>query len=379
MKNNFFDPKRALSIARKEFSHIFRDKFTMGMALGLPLIIVFIFGVAIELNMSSIPIAVLDQDHSQSSRQLIETFSSSSYFKTHNLTQMNEVLKNLESEQNKAALVIPFHFEKDLLSGKTANVQVLVNGADNQAAGSVIAYVAEIQSLANKKILSSFQSPFLQNSRISLESRFLYNPELNSKWFNVPGLMVIILAMVAILLTALTVAKEWESGSMELLLSTPVKPLEIIVGKISPYAVICLIAVVMTYTCARLFFGVPFRGSLFTYSLGCILFLVTYLSQGLMISVVTRKQMLAMQFAMISGLIPSMLLSGFIFPIENMPTFFRYFTYILPARWFIQISRASFLQESTLWQLKQPFVVLFCLMIFFIFVAFKKFKKDLEP
>ncbi len=371
---NGFNVRRALAIAKKEVAHILRDKFTLIMALVLPLVVVFVFGFAIEFNQSNIPTSFLDQDKSQTSRQFIETLTSSNYFKAEPLFSFSNMPRQLESESSKAIIVIPPQLEKDLLSGRGGEIQILINAADNQSAGSILSYLGQIQKMANAKIFCP--SPILVPN---LESRYLFNPELSSKWFTVPGLMVIIMTMIAILLTSLTVAREWESGSMELLLSTPIKPLEIIMGKIAPYAVLCMIAVMIVYYCARLIFKIPFAGNLFVYLLGCILFLITYLAQGIMISVVARKQMLAMQMSMLTGLLPSQLLSGFIFPVENMPVFFQTLTMILPARWFMEISRQSFLQGSTLWQMRTPFLAMAALMTLFVFVAFKRFKKDLEP
>jgi ABC-2 type transport system permease protein len=374
MNEQIFQPRRAIAIAKKEFAHVFRDRFTMGLALGLPIVIVLIFGIAIEFNQTNIPTAILDQDRSQSSRQFIETLSSSGYFEVVSIQRFSEVQKQLESESSKTAIIIPPKLESDLVSGRGAEIQVLVNAADNQAAGSILSYLGDIQQRTNKKLVGS--AP--QNIP-ALQSRFLFNPELNSKWFTVPGLLVVIMSMLAILLTALTVAREWEFGSMELLLSTPVKPLEIIVGKMTPYAVLCMSAVLITYFCARVFFGVPFAGSYIAFFVGCILFLVTYLAQGLMISVITRKQMLAMQISMMTGLLPSMLLSGFIFPLENMPIFFRGLTMVLPAKWFMEISRGSFLQGASFWQMRDAFFALSLQMFFFVFIALKNFKKDVEP
>lgn len=370
---------RAIAIAKKEVFHILRDRFTLGLALGLPFIVVILFGFAIEFNQSNIPTAIIDQDRSQTSRQLVRILSSSSFFKVDSVdhflsSRLDQLEKLLESGDSQAVLVIPSRLESHLYTGRGAKIQVLVNAADNASAASVLHDLSQIQGRVSREL---FQSPL--GGGVQLESRFLFNPELNSKWFTVPGLMVLIMTMIAILLTALTVAREWEFGSMELLLSTPVKPLEIIIGKIAPYAVLCLFAVALVYFCARLIFDVPFRGNIWVYLLGCVLFLMSYLAQGLMISVITRRQMLAMQLSMISGLLPSQLLSGFIFPIENMPRFFQNLTCFLPARWFMEISRKSFLQGATLWQMKEAFLALFGLMILFVTVAFRKFKKDLEP
>jgi len=221
MKSDFFQFRRAFAIGKKEFAHISRDKFTLVLALGLPLVIVLVFGVAIEFSPSDIPTAVLDQDKTQASRQLIETWSSSRYFVSKSILSFSEVRKQLESEKSKTVIVIPPKFERDLLSGRNADVQVLVNAADNSSAGPVLSYLGQIEGMANKRLLGRELTRGVQ-----LESRYLFNPELNSKWFTVPGLMVIIMTMIAIMLTALTVAKEWEFGSMELLLSTPVNPLK---------------------------------------------------------------------------------------------------------------------------------------------------------
>jgi ABC-2 type transport system permease protein len=231
-----------------------------------------------------------------------------------------------------------------------------------------------MQSLAARKITGH---PLPEP--VALKTRFLYNPELNSRWFVVPGLMVVVLGILSILLTALTVAREWENGSMELLLSTPVEPVEIILGKLGPYLVLGLGAIAFVYLMARLGFGVPFRGNYLVFFAGCGLFLITYLAQGLLISVLTRRQQLAMQFSMMTGLLPSILLSGFIFPIESMPRFFRILTGALPARWFMIICRDVFLKGSGVFDLRYPFLALGIISVAMVTVSSRNFKKDLEP
>ncbi|MGZ6442190.1 MAG: ABC transporter permease [Pseudobdellovibrionaceae bacterium] len=366
--------RRARAMALKEVAHILRDKFTLIMALVLPVVIVSIFGLAIEFNLNQLPTIYLDSDKTPSSRLLVEKFGSSHFFEMSPVWQVREGMERIESEKAKGFVIIPPQFEKDLLSGRGAEVQVLVDAADNASASSMLGYLSSIQARAAEAI-TDLKPP----SPLRLESRFLFNPELNSKWFTVPGLTVILMTMLALLLTALTIAREWETGSMELLLSTPVQPLEIIFGKLAPYGILCLGSVVMVYGVARLGFGVPFRGSHLVYLFGTALFLITYLAQGLMLSVLTRKQMLAMQAALLSGLLPSQLLSGFIFPIENMPKFFQYFTALLPARWYMVISRASFLQGSSFWELRHAFLGLSLIGALFITISVKRFKRDVEP
>lgn len=369
-----FSWSRAGAIAKKEMYHVLRDPFVLVFSLGPPVFLLFVFGLAIEFNVKNIPLAVNDMDHTQSATTLIENFGSSGYFIIHPVRSPKIAEDRLWSGQDRAALIIPNGFQRDLFSGRNGAVQILLDGSDNSTVQSILGYVSTIQKIAAEKI-AHFDS--VQN--VNLKTRFLFNPELNSRWFVIPGLMVTIMSVLTILLTALTIAREWENGSMELLLSTPIKPLEIIIGKLAPYAVLGTVGVTFVYVVSRLFFKVPFHGSIVVFGSGCILFLITYLSQGLLISVVTRSQQVAMQIAIMSGLLPAQLLSGFIFPIESMPEFFRYFTMIFPARWFMIISRQSYLKGSTLSDLSIPFMALGILCLLMILMAKKKFKRDLEP
>ncbi len=369
-----FSVRRAQAVARKEVYHILRDPTTLGAALVLPVFMVVMFGVAIEFNVKHVALAVNDADQTQSSRRLLETFASSDYFLIRRVASPRDAVVAVSAEEARAALIIPPRFEQNLFDGRGAEAQLLVDGSDNSTVGPILGYVGGIQAIASRRI-----GGFDARPPYELRTRFLFNPELNSRWFVIPGLTVVVMSILSILLTALTGAREWENGSMELLLSTPVSPLEIIVGKLAPYGTLGIIAVVAIYLIARLVFAVPFAGSLWVFGLGCLLFLVTYLAQGLLISVMTRKQTIALQLSMMSGMLPSNLLSGFIFPIESMPAFFQYFTMILPARWFMEIARATFLQGSSLLELAAPFCALAVICALMIVLAARRFKRDLEP
>jgi ABC-2 type transport system permease protein len=370
-----FSLRRALSIAKKEKFHILRDPFTLTMATILPVLLVLIFGLAIEFNVKDIGLTVHDSDRTFSSRKLVEVFSSSQYFKINqNQSSTENAIKNLDSDRSKAILIIEPQFEHSLLSDGSAKVQFFLDGADNSTAGVILGYLGGIQQAATLKLTGQEGQPFLQ-----LKTRYLFNPELSSPWFVVPGLAVVVIAILSILLTALTVAREWENGSMELLLSTPVQPLEIVIGKLIPYTIIGLAAVLLVVIVAIFGFGIPFAGNFFLFGLGSFIFLIACLAQGMLISVLIRTQQLSMQVAMITGLLPSLLLSGFIFPLESMPTVFQNFTSILPSKWFMIISRGIFLKGADLIDLKIPFVGLFVLSSILIVTATKKFKKDLEP
>jgi ABC-2 type transport system permease protein len=365
--------RRSAAVARKEWFHIRRDPFTLALALVLPLVMVIIYGVAIDFNIKNVALAVSDSDQTQASRRLVDTFASSNYFHVLPVVSPSAALQGVTEERAKAALIIPPRFEKDLGAGRGAKAQILIDGADNSTVGPVTQYVGTIQTIASERLMDVNLTPPYE-----IRTRFLFNPELNSRWFVIPGLVVVIMAILSIFLTALTVAREWENGSMELLLSTPIEPIEIIVGKAAPYAALGLTATAFVYIIARTVFGVPFEGNLGVFALGCVIFLVTYLAQGLLISVVTKQQTIAMQFSMLTGMLPSNLLSGFVFPVASMPRFFWYFTMLLPARWFMVIARHTFLEGSTLVQLAVPFAALSLSCVVMVTLAASKFKRSLE-
>ena len=369
-----FSLRRVEAVTRKEIWHIWRDPFTLGMALVLPMILVVIFGIAIDFDVHNAPLAVQDQSQSAASREFTRIFANSGTFRIEPVHSDGPLEGLLRDEQAKAVLVIPPEFARDLEIAPRIDVQFLLDGADNTTAGSVLASLTGIQEAANRRLVPGWSPP-----PATLTTRLLFNPELKTPWFIVPGLAVVVVAIVSILLTALTVAREWENGSMELLLSTPVRPIELIIGKLAPYTVIGLLAVLFIYIVARLGFDVPFRGSHLVLLAGAFLFLSAYLAQGLLISVVTRKQQLSMQFAIVSGLLPSVLLSGFVFPIESMPIPFHYLTMIFPARWFMVISRDLFLKGTYLPDLIAPFGALLLLNTIMLSVAVRRFKRDVEP
>ncbi|HOW28512.1 MAG TPA: ABC transporter permease [Elusimicrobiota bacterium] len=370
-----FKFSRARSIALKEIRHILRDPFTVALALGLPFILVIFFGYAIDFDMKDIRLTCVDFDQSRASRQLTEIFSESGYFKIGFPERPDLFLQELDQEKTAGVLIVKPDFGKTLSSpGQTAKVQLLLDGADNSKTSAILSYLPGIQRAAAARLTG-----LKRQEPVKLRTRFLFNPELNSRWFVVPGLATVLIGLISILLTALTVAREWENGSMELLLSTPVRPLEIIVGKILPYVALGLGGVLFVYLAARIGFRVPFHGSHALFIAACLMFIMAGLSQGLLISVVTRQQQLAMQLSMISGLLPSLLLSGFIFPIESMPVFFHYFTAILPPRWFMVIARGIFLKGAGIGELIGPLAALLVMDIVLMTAATKRFKKDLEP
>lgn len=370
MNNKFL--RKVFSIAKKEQFHIMRDPYALAIAILVPFFIVIVFGMVIDFDVKNIAINYQDQNQTAHSRDFLQKLERSGYFKTSKrLNSPEEAYREIENGDSKAFVQIPPDFEKNILSKKTTKVQILLDGADNSTAGVILGYLSKFNIYVNSNY-------FGINPKVQINEQFYYNPQLLSSWFVVPGLTAIILALISILLTSLTIAKEWENGSMELLLSTPVKPIEIIMGKMLPYLVIGLAALALVLVQSFTVFKIPFNGSFITFIFTSVLFLLSCLAQGILISIIAKNQQLAMQISMITGLLPSLLLSGFIFPIENMPLFFQTLTSLLPARWYIQISRSIFLKGADISNVLAPTLALLGLSLVLVTAAIKKFKTNLE-
>lgn len=372
-----FSFNRLGSIFKKECRHIVRDPFTMLLSMLLPLLVVLVLGNCIEFNLKEISVVVVDHDKSEESRRLIESFNSSNYFKTYFEDSPDAAFSEILKEDAKAAIVIPPQFGKNTKFGreKKSSVQILLDGADNSSVGSIMNYIGTISFSAMNKIMG--HETKAKKPPLTIKERYLFNPELNSRWFAIPGLAAVIIALVAILLTSLTICKEWEQGSMELLISTPVESSELIIGKISPYAILASIGFLIVYFCARVLFKVPMAGSNIILFSATLLFIMNYLGIGLFISVTTKIQQIAVQKALTIGLLPTAMLSGFIFPIEYMPTVLQYLTVIFPARWYVEISRNEFLRGGSFSDLLKPFSILLIQSILIIRASISRFKRKL--
>ncbi len=370
-----FSLVRARAIFVKEFKHILRDPFTLVMALVLPLMIVLVLGNSIEFNIRSIPMVYNDADRTESSRQLIETFASSNYFQPRPVNNPNDGFDEILGERARAVLIIPPTFERDLYAAHHgASAQILLDGADNSSVIAITNYLNTINQNAMLKISDGVSIP----ADLTLRTRYMFNPELNSQWFSVPGLTAVIIALVAIMLTTLTICREWERGSMEMLLSTPATTLEIILGKVIPYAILSFIGFILVFIVGRMVFGVPFVGGYLTLILGTGLFILGYLAIGLFISVSTHKQDVAIQFACIVGLLPALVLSGFIFPVEYMGRSYRAVSSLFPARFYIDLSRDQFLKGSSMGDLWPQMGAMAAIALVLIIACLIRFKRTLE-
>lgn len=373
--------RRLLAVSRKETLHIRRDPRSLILAMGIPMLMLLMFGYALTLDVDRVPFVVWDQGHTPESREFIARFTATRYFDFQGtVTDYAGVERAIDTRQAMLALVLPPDFAPRLAAGRSAGVQAIVDGSDANTAGIVLGYTQAIASGFNQQLaLEQVQRITGQapSPALDLRTRVWFNPDLESRNFIVPGIMAVIMGLIAALLTSLTIAREWERGTMEQLISTPVKPAELILGKLLPYSVIGLANMVIAVLMAVYLFDVPLRGSVpLLFAVGMI-FVVGTLAQGILISTVAKQQLLASQFAMISTFLPAFLLSGFAFAIANMPLPVQGITYIVPARYFVALVKGIFLRGvglETLWR-DALFLVVFALIV--TGIAIRKTRKRL--
>lgn len=366
--------RRALAIGHKEVMHILRDRQMLAFALVMPVVLILLFGYAVSFDIDSIPLAVVDQDHSRESRGLVDAFVQTDTFAlVAQLEDPDGVEPLFRRGAAKAALVIPAGYGDDLARGREATAQVLVDGADNVTAGVTLGYANAVALDASQRFIAGQLGAFEPPLEVRVIT--LFNRTLESAVFLVPGLMVLILVMVAVMLTALTVAREYERGSMEQLFATPVGRVEVILGKLGPYLVLGLLQVLLVLAMGVVLFDVPARGSLVLLFGVALVFLLAMLMQGLLISVVTKNQMVASQAAVISTLLPSLLLSGFVFPIENMPTPLQVIASLLPARYLVHALRAILLRGNGLDVIAVDLAAMGAFFLLLLVIATKRFER----
>ena len=337
---------RVFSILRKETREILRDPFTLGIALALPLVMLFLFAYGVNTDVRNIQLAVLDFDHTPASREYALTFYHSGYFvSAGNASDYEQAGRMLDSDVADAVLVIPSGFGRDLQSGKPAQVQTLLDGSYTPTAQVAQSYVEAINADYNGRLLSQVIQTRTGQSldqfiALSVAPRVRYNPGLESVNAIVPGLFGVILMAFPPLLSALAIVREKERGSIQQVFVSPILPVELIVGKLIPYAVIAFIEMLIILAGGLLWFGVPFRGSLPLFFFASFLFVLCTVGIGLFVSTLTSKQVTAMLFAIVLTIMPSMLFSGFIFPVHTMPLPMQVYANAFPTRYFIDLSRA---------------------------------------
>jgi ABC-2 type transport system permease protein len=341
---------RIQALAEKEALHIARDPLTLTLAFVLPLVMLVLFGYGVSLDIDHIPLSVTDLDGSPESRELRARFTAAEEFVDAGDAPLGGAQALFETGKAAAVLTIPQGYARDLSRGEAVVLGFELDAADAQSAQQALTRAdALVRGLSARGLDPMVVAISGKNGlRPPIEARAWtrFNPAGKSALFLVPGLTAYVLAIVAVLLTSLTVAREWERGSMEQLFATPVGRMEIVIGKLLPYLGMGLLCVGLVLAAGGWVFGVPFRGNLLVLALGSLLFLGAMLGQGLLISVVTRNQMVATQVSTLSSMLPSMLLSGFMFPIENMPTLLQMLSKIVPAQYFIRLLRGVLLKGN---------------------------------
>ncbi len=334
--------RRLWAVARKEAIQLRRDARSLALAFALPVLLVVLFGYAITWDVDDIATAVVDQDQSSRSRELINAFRASGYFTVVETPERpGDIGKLMDRGRIMLALVIPPDFSAAILAGRPAQLQAIADGSDANTASIVLGYAQAVTQSYSSSILLAGRT---LTPPAAADSRVWYNEELSSRNMIVPGLVAVIMMIIAAMLTSLTIAREWERGTMEQLAATPVHRIEVVIGKLLPYLAIGVIDVVAVSVIGVVLFGVPFRGNAALLMILATAFLIGALGLGMFISAVAKSQVLATQLAMIATFLPAFLLSGFMFAISVMPAPLQAITYLVPARYFLVVTRGIFLK-----------------------------------
>jgi ABC-2 type transport system permease protein len=373
---------RTWAIARKEFIHICRDPRSLGLVILMPAILMLLFGYAVTIDVKRVSMAVLDRDQSQESLSFVQRFSASPYFDLRRFARDEKEIKRLIDEGRvKMALILSRDFSKKIKAEEKAPVQVILDGSDSNTANIVLSYVQAItRQYTEEKTSQKAERLGIRQLKAPVEGRIRvwFNEELESKNYFIPGLVAVIMSIIGVLLTGQVIVREWERGTMELLISTPIRKGELMVGKLFPYFFLALVDLLLAVVMGEWVFQVPFRGSLLLLFLLSSVYIVVALALGLTISTVARTQILANQMAMIIGFLPTFLLSGFTFAINNMPFWLQVITYGLAPRYYVTVLKEIFLKGTDFPFLWKESLVLMGMAVAGLWVATRSFKKELR-
>ncbi len=372
---------RIIAIAHKEFIHIIRDPRSLGMAIAMPVLLIFLFGSSLSLDVDNVPLVIWDQNNTSDSREFVGRFTASRYFGlTGYVTSYPEIEHAIDTREAILALVIPSNFSRKLEGGHAADVQLIVDGSDANTATIAIGYAQMVTDGYSSSLL--VKKNYQRGGRkiaIPLEAkpRVWFNQNMQAKNYIIPGLIAVIMMVIAALLTSLTIAREWENGTMEQLITTPLTPSELIIGKLTPYFAIGMLDVALAVLMGQYVFDVPLRGNAALVFGMSAIFLPGALTMGILISIVTRSQLLASQLAMVLTFLPSFLLSGFMYSIANMPIPIQGLTYLVPSRFFVAILKNIYLKGAGMAMILSEAVILMVFAAVLIIAANIKLKKRL--
>jgi ABC-2 type transport system permease protein len=367
--------KRFLGFVLKEFRHIFRDPRTLIILFGLPIVMIILFGKVVSSDMKDIRMAVLDMSRDPTTQEITRKITSSGYFiQVRNLESEEEIASLFENGEAKMVLIFGPDFESGIHNERTAALRLVVDASDANSAQLAVNYAQGIVSNYFAASENDISLPW----QVNVQSRMMYNEELRGVYMFVPGLMALILMLISALMTSVTITREKELGTMEPLLASPLKPLEIIMGKVTPYVVLSFINAVTIIVMGVLIFRVPIVGSIPLLLLESMLYITLSLSIGVFISSKVKTQQIAMIISLLGLMLPTILLSGFIFPIDNMPKILQGISTIMPARWFIVIVKNIMLKGTGLEFVWKETLILIFMTLFFIVNAVRGFKTRLE-
>ncbi|MGD0518007.1 MAG: ABC transporter permease [Thermoguttaceae bacterium] len=373
---------RIWAITRKEFLHVLRDVRSLGMAIAIPMMMLMLFGYALTLDVDKVPLVVWDQSRTQQSRNLIAQFTGSKYFLLRSyFDNYDDIVRAIDSGRALAAMVVPRDYAQRISAGRDAEVQFIVDGSDSNTATIALGYAEALtQTYSQNLVIKAIQrsgAPALQQP-LDVRPRVWFNEDMQSRNFIIPGLIGVLMMVIAALMTSLTVSREWERGTMEQLISTPVKGPELVIGKLIPYFTIGLFDVLLGVLMSKFLFHVPLRGNVVFLFGMAIIFLIGTMSWGILISINAKNQLLASQFAMVSTFLPSFLLSGFMFSIANMPQPIQIVTYIVPARYFVTLLKGIYLKGVGFNVMRGEVILLMIYAIVMFSLAIARFKKKLS-
>ncbi|MBP1646165.1 MAG: ybhS [Bacteroidetes bacterium] len=367
--------KQFLSFAKKEFLHIFRDTWTMMIILVLPVIMMLLFGYAVTTEVRDTNIGILDNSRDEISKRLIDKLDESEYFSVVRAFNSNsEIEKAFRRSEISLAIIIENDFSKKLITKQNPKIQMIADASDPNHAKTLVNYASGViaQSLMQE---SKANNP---SSLINTELKLLYNPLMKSSYNFVPGVMGFIIIIVCAMMTSVSIVRERERGSMELLLASPVKPITIILSKVTPYFCISLINILTIFLVSYFIMGVPIKGSIFSIFLLCIVYILVSLSLGILVSTIAKTQLVALVISAIILLMPSMLLSGMMFDISSMPLILQGIAQIMPAKWFISAIRKLMIMGVDVRFVFKEFLVLISMCFVLILISLKKYKNRLE-
>ena len=360
---------------QKELFHIFRDRRTLLILLGMPIVLVLLFGFAITNEIDNARIAILDQSKGEMSQELTQRLVASGYFLIdENLWEVAEIEQHFREGKTKMAIVFPPELQENLRRNLPTQIQLIADATDPNTATTLINYASAIIGRYVQDQGRGQAMPL----QIHTEVKMLYNPRLKSVFMFVPGVMTVILMLVSAMMTSIAITREKELGTMEVLLASPLRPAMIIIGKVIPYILLALANTVVILMLGAFVFGMPIKGSLFLLALECLLFVITSLALGILISTRTESQQVAMLISLMMLMLPTILLSGFIFPIESMPLALQVISNIIPAKWFIIILKNVMLKGTGVEFIWKESLILGGMALFFIGASVRNFKIRLE-